>query len=314
MRTMPDLEPIVSKKEEKPAVDPSKKTMDKATLKKHLIIITSIFAGIALLCTAVVVAGALLTPPESEPTLQKDARAAYYDEEHRPIEAPDFAYQDDQDATGYWINSVSTPGNGSAFALVLPQYEQMTLEVPARYVTGIASLKEGTNIFGKNPTDFSLSRIVFSRYTSYIGSYSFSGVNGLTVVQGAFSSDSLRIMHHAFASSESLSSFPFPSSISYIGDEAFERCALSQVDLSGSSISQMGNRVFANNEELVSISLPATLTSWGEALFEKCPATSINYAGTREQFSRLDTTMLEKALQGSSIDTVVFADGSSLDL
>lgn len=313
MGSMSDLEPIVGKKDDNP-VDPSKKTMDKATLKKHLIIITSIFAGVALLCTSVAVAGALLTPPAAEPTIQKDARAAYYDEEHRPIETTTFAYGDDQDGTGYLITSISAPTDGSAFALVLPQYDQSSLEVPARYVTGVGSLKKGTNIFGKNPTDFSLSRVVFSGFTSYIGAYSFSGVSGLTTIQGAFSSESLRIMNHAFAASVNLSSFPFPASVSYIGDEAFAGCALTEVDLSASSISQIGSRAFANNVELTSISIPATLTEWGEALFENCPATSIRYAGTKEQFSRLDRTMVEKALQGSSVSTVVFADDTILEL
>ena len=314
MVAMSELEPIVSKKEEAPSLDPSKKTMDKATLKKHLIIAVSVFGGIAAICTAVAVAGALLTPPPAEPTIQKDSRAAYYDEAHRATGVPTFSYEDDQSQTGYWISSVSSPAEGSSYALVLPQYDQLSLEVQARYVTGVASMEEGTNIFGKNPTDFSLSRIVFTQYTSYIGSYSFSGIRGLTSVQGAFSSDSLRIMHHAFAASESLSSFPFPASLSYIGDEAFAGCALTEVDLSASGLTQIGNRVFADNANLASISLPASLAVWGESLFDKCPATSIRYAGTEEQFSRLDRAMIDRALEGSSIQSIIFPDGSSLEL
>lgn len=311
---MSELEPIVSKKEDGPKIDPSKKTMDPETGKKHLIVVASVFGGIFALCLAVAIAGICLAPEEGEPTLLNDTRALYYDDKHAPIGTPVFDYELNSEGTGYQITSISAPESGEAYALVLPQYQQRNFEEAAGNVTGISSVSEGNNIFGKSPAAFSLSRLVATSFISYIGAYSFSGITTLEMVQGAFDSSSLRIMGHAFEGCSSLSRFPFPTSAVYIGEAAFEGCDLFNVDLASTSISQIGDGAFKGNANLEKATLPATLTKWGKNLFEGTALTSISYAGNAAQYRLLDQKMVEEALAGSAVATIELIDGTVVEI
>lgn len=304
---MEELPPIVQSN----VVDPSKKTMSPETGKKHLLIVSIVFGAIYILALAVIIAGAVLESQrvDPEPTVLLDARAGYYDAEHRPVEGAVFSYERSGESSGSTLSLVSAPSE-DAYALVLPRYEQPNLNSVPQYVTSTKDFDSSSNIFANTALNVTISDLYFSSYISRIGSYSFSGSTGIKHVYGSFHPSSLIIGDGAFYHSASLLSFEFPKSLSRIGNEAFAGTALAEVDLKDTSLSRVGDRAFADCESLVSFSLPATVSDWGEAILSGTSVETVTFGGTKDNLP--DEATIQKAFEGSKVSQIVFSDGSSL--
>lgn len=113
-----------------------------------------------------------------------------------------------------------------------------------------------------------------------------------------------------YAVGKSASSFTIPTSVTSIGDYAFEACTLTNVTFTN-SITSIGIAAFRNCksltsiefpnsvtiiskyilygcENLTSITIPASVTNINEGAFYNCTAlTNINYGGTQEQWNAI---------------------------
>lgn len=77
------------------------------------------------------------------------------------------------------------------------------------------------------------------------------------------------IGHGAFRGCRSLTSMTIPNSVSTIGDESFQYCNITSINIPD-SVTSIGNQAFANCRSLTSVAIPNSVTSIGEDAFYYC--------------------------------------------
>ncbi len=123
--------------------------------------------------------------------------------------------------------------------------------------------------FGK----ITLERIILPESITTIAEGAFAGCSNLVAVEGNFSVT--HINDFAFQECSRLSDIkPLLSpSLMYIGEYAFEKCGVIQIDLTScTSLSHIGTRTFANNKNLQIIKFPQKLSYIGDAVVAGCIA------------------------------------------
>ena len=121
----------------------------------------------------------------------------------------------------------------------------------------------------------------------------FSNVDSLRTVK--LPSTVIEIGESAFARSP-IEEINFPASLTTIGNYAFSGNRLKTVDLSATQFTTINNW-FANNNKLRTVKLPETVTTLGENAFNNCYITGINFPSSL-------TTISNNALNYCQIDTL----------
>ena len=127
--------------------------------------------------------------------------------------------------------------------------------------------------------------------------------DGLDITTISLPSTITRVGDYAFQYCRALTSITLPSSLTSIGDTAFQECAgLTSIDLSQcTSLTSIERLAFSDCSGLTSITLPNSLTSIGDGAFELCskltsitiPASVISIGGSPFSDSGLTSIVVE---------------------
>ena len=91
-----------------------------------------------------------------------------------------------------------------------------------------------------------------------------------------------RIGDSAFEGCDCLTKITIPAGVTYIGSSAFEDCTeISELKLP-SGLKTIGDSAFAAMESLTSINIPNTVTSFGEGVFTGCESLELDNVGIEE--------------------------------
>lgn len=154
---------------------------------------------------------------------------------------------------------------------------------------------------------FSLARVDLPDTLTSIGEDAFGGCESLTHVD--LPDNIASIGWNAFEGCISLECIDLSNTqITVIGGGAFEYCeSLTHVDLPD-TITRIEAMAFDECTSLESISLPDTLTSIELNIFYECTSlTNIDYAGTMEEWNRIDKD--DYWNHGAVLETITCADG-----
>ena len=161
--------------------------------------------------------------------------------------------------------------------------------------------------------------------TSFPKGFSFTGFTQLTTVQ--LPNDLKTIDDDFFNGCQKLTTVNIPYSLKKIGKSAFQRTAITQIDLSGNSI-QFGNRAFSYCQSLTSVKLGKSNSGYiAEGVFSHCTALQTltitkssfdisGFPGLCEGCTNLETFSIpaECLLNVMSIPDELFHDCSKLQL
>ncbi len=158
-----------------------------------------------------------------------------------------------------------------------------------------------------------LSTVKLPTNTVKIGNGAFAGCPRLETIE--WGEQLQEIGDYAFTG-DSLLNTPFPSTLTTVGDYAFENCvAYTTIDLSQTQIQNIGNHAFANCTSAATISLPASIKSLGNNTFAGCTAltaidipSSISHMGNScfAHCSNLTTVNIKECEQLTSIAPYTF--------
>ena len=186
------------------------------------------------------------------------------------------------------ITAVNIPS--SVTEIGAKAFENCSYLATVKYYSEPTSLVIGASAFSGCS---SLSSFSLPSTTVEIASRAFGGCNKLTYVDGGctyvgswlilcdisatsatIKNNTVGIANSAF-SGGSLATVTIPSTVKYVGDAAFMRCAsLFEVKADASAIVSIGDEAFAECSSLSRVQLPATVSSIGEKVFTSCPMLS----------------------------------------
>jgi len=130
----------------------------------------------------------------------------------------------------------------------------------------------GDNLFQYGGADYrsTLVEVCIPESVQVISDRCFAGCDGLKKVSFAGASDLLMIGHYAFDGCKSLSEFPFPSHLRYIGSCAFAESGLESVDLEDADAICIGFAAFYHCNHLLKVTLSISIETIPDSCFEDC--------------------------------------------
>ncbi len=132
-----------------------------------------------------------------------------------------------------------------------------------------------TKILFAVPTQFTATEFTLPVSVTEIGDGAFTNT-GITKIIVPSGSQLHKIGDNAFYGTN-LNNITFPESVDTIGNGAFARTKLANVDLSSTKVTAIGNNAFAECTSLTTVKLPASCTRVGQSAFDSCSGlTSIN--------------------------------------
>lgn len=111
----------------------------------------------------------------------------------------------------------------------------------------------------------------------------------------------LEIQSHAFSSCRDLESISLPESITHIGEYAFESCDALKSVILPPELSRIEANTFIFCRALTSVSIGRKVTYIGISAFSYNALTDVYYAGTKEEFERIEIDSLNGAIQNATI-------------
>ena len=104
-----------------------------------------------------------------------------------------------------------------------------------------------------------------------IGSDAFNGATKLATLKlptTGLTSIGDRAFQGAFTGDSALKTLPLPSSVTSIGQSAFQSSGLTSIDLANTQVTTIQNSTFNGAASLATVKLPATVTSIGDSAFQ----------------------------------------------
>ncbi|MDE6410500.1 MAG: leucine-rich repeat protein, partial [Muribaculaceae bacterium] len=113
-----------------------------------------------------------------------------------------------------------------------------------------------------------LKTITVGDSVTSIGSYAFSGCNGLTTL--TIGDSVTTICSSAFSGCDSLTSLSIPNSVTTIGSDSFKECSGLESVTIGNSVTTIGSSAFQDCNALTSLTIPGLVTEIGNFAFNGC--------------------------------------------
>jgi hypothetical protein len=136
----------------------------------------------------------------------------------------------------------------------------------------------------------SVDGILFNKNQSNLVQYP-GGKEGTVVIPSTVTS----IGDRAFQSCSSLTSITIPASITSIGSSAFQSCSSLTSITIPDSVTSIGSSAFQSCSSLTSITIPASVTSIGSSAFQSCSSlTSITVSTQNLNYSSVDGILFNK--------------------
>ena len=157
---------------------------------------------------------------------------------------------------------------------------------------GIIDLGYGSAGRGTFCNCTNLKSIILPNGLMYIKQACFYGCKSLTNI--SLPDSVISIEDWAFMSCSSLESITIPKSVTSIGYSAFSNCSsLTNITIPN-SVTRIENDTFYNCSSLTSVTIPESVTSIRQWAFCNCSSlTNITYKGTKEQWNKIDKSIVE---------------------
>ena len=131
-----------------------------------------------------------------------------------------------------------------------------------------------------------LTKVTLPSSVETIGEYAFCDCPGLR--EPAVNDTVTGIATGTYYNCEGLSEAVIPGNVKTIGESAFGYCdRLRRVTL-GDGVTSVGESAFINNKRLSYLCLPRSLQTVGESAFDGAALKTVLYAGTQEEWGRID--------------------------
>lgn len=159
-----------------------------------------------------------------------------------------------------------------------------------------------------------LNNIVMPSTVKAIYNNVFEGCTALTTVK--LNEGCTTLGHHVFKNCP-LDAVTFPTTLTSIGEYAFEKTNLKKVDLSNTHITSLSTGSFYNCTQLSDVKLPKALTNIGDRAFYYSPIASITFPPSLEKigawaFQNAHFKNVVIPTQCSSIEQGAFIDNANL--
>lgn len=130
-----------------------------------------------------------------------------------------------------------------------------------------------------------LTSVTIGKSVTSIGNYAFSGCSGLARVKIPDSVKS--IGDYTFSGCSGLTSITIPDSVKSIGEKAFYKCKLTSIKIPD-SVTSIGFGAFSVCGGLTSVTIGNAVTSIGNSAFSDCTSlTRIDFNGTKAQWKAI---------------------------
>lgn len=159
-----------------------------------------------------------------------------------------------------------------------------------------------------------LNNIVMPSTVKGIYNNVFEGCEALSNVK--FNNHYTTLGHHVFKNCP-LDAVTFPTTLTSIGEYAFEKTNLKKVDLSNTQITSLPNGSFYNCQQLNDVKLPIALTDIGERAFYQSTITSITFPSSLQKigawaFQHTQLTNVVIPTKTGHIGDGAFSDNANL--